>query len=111
MCSPARPRPQAGELHIMAIPGLAARPIDQIIVGERHRRDMGDIAVLATSMAELGLLQPIVVRPDNTLIAGERRLRAAQQLGWTEIPVSVVDLEQIVRGEYAENAVRKDFTL
>jgi N6-adenosine-specific RNA methylase IME4 len=87
------------------------RPIDEVIVGERHRRDMGDIASLAASMAELGLLQPIVVRPDGILIAGERRLRAAQQLGWKEIPISVVDLDAVVRGEFAENAVRKDFTL
>jgi N6-adenosine-specific RNA methylase IME4 len=45
------------------------------------------------------------------LIAGERRLRAAQQLGWTEIPVTVVDLDSVARGEFAENALRKDFTL
>ena len=61
--------------------------------------------------AELGLLHPVVVRPDGLLIAGERRLRAAQLLGWSEIPVSVVDLDAVVRGEFAENAVRKDFTL
>ena len=82
-------------------------PIADIMVGTRHRREMGDIAGLAASMAELGLLQPIVVRPDGTLIAGERRLRAAEQLGWTHIPVSVVDLDAVVRGEFAENAVRK----
>jgi ParB family chromosome partitioning protein len=87
------------------------RRIDEITVGERHRRDMGDIAGLAASMAELGLLHPIVVRPAGTLIAGERRLRAARMLGWTEIGVNVVDLEDIVRGEFAENAVRKEFTL
>ncbi len=46
-----------------------------------------------------------------SLIAGERRLRAAEQLGWTDIPVTVVDLDAVVRGEFAENAVRKDFTL
>src|SRR5262245_14395302 len=79
--------------------------------GERHRRDIGDLGPLAASMAELGLLHPIVVRPDGTLIAGERRMRAAELLGWTEIPASVVDLDAVVRGEFAENAVRKDFTL
>src|SRR5260221_9087888 len=45
------------------------------------------------------------------LIAGERRVRAAQELGWTEIPVTVVDLDAVVRGEFAENVTRKDFTL
>jgi N6-adenosine-specific RNA methylase IME4/ParB-like chromosome segregation protein Spo0J len=89
------------------------RRIDEIVIGERHRRDMGDIAGLAASMAdpELGLLQAIGVRPDGTLIWGERRLRAAQMLGWAEIPVRVVDLAEIVRGEYAENAHHKPFTL
>ena len=56
-------------------------PIADIRVGRRHRKDMGDIAELAASMAELGLLQAIGVRPNNELIWGERRLRAAQQLG------------------------------
>jgi N6-adenosine-specific RNA methylase IME4 len=74
---------------------------------------MGDIAGLAASMAdpELGLLQAIGVTPDGTLIWGERRLRAAQMLGWAEIPVTVVDLAEVVRGEYAENAYHKPFTL
>ena len=60
--------------------------IAAIKVGERHRREMGDVAGLAASMAELGLLHPIVIRPDGTLIAGERRLRAAQALGWRRFP-------------------------
>jgi hypothetical protein len=89
----------------------ATLPLVDIRVGGRTRRDMDDIAGLAASINELGLLQPIVVRPDRTLIAGERRLRAAEQLGWTEIPVNVVDLDRIARREFAENAMRKDFAL
>jgi ParB family chromosome partitioning protein len=73
-------------------------PIADIRVGRRHRKDMGDIAELAASMAELGLLQAIGVRPNNELIWGERRLRAAQQLGWTTIPVKVMDLDAVARG-------------
>jgi ParB-like chromosome segregation protein Spo0J len=72
---------------------------------------MGDIDALAASMAELGLLHPIVVNADGELVAGKRRLRAAERLGWTEIPVTVVNLDAVVRGEFAENACRKDFTL
>ena len=85
--------------------------IAAIVVGERHRKDMGDIAALARSIAELGLLHPIVVAPDMRLIAGERRLEAVKRLGWREAPVTIVDLDEIVRGEHAENAHRKDFTL
>src|SRR6516162_5341540 len=93
-----------------ATPG-ATLPIDKIIVGKRIRRDLGDIAPLAANIAELGLLQPIVVTPDGRLIAGERRILAAKSLGWVEIPINVIDLAAVVRGEYAENTFRKDFTL
>src|SRR5215831_16586282 len=90
---------------------MTTRRIDEIVIGKRHRRDLGDIDGLAASIAELTLLQPIVVRPDGVLIAGERRLRAAQALGWTDIPVNVVNLDAVVKGEHAENTCRKDFTL
>jgi len=99
------------ESSALVIYNTATRRLDEIIIGERHRRDMGDMEWLAANIAEIGLLHPIPVRPDGTLICGERRLRAAQMLGWTEIPVTVVDLDEIVRGEFAENACRKDFTL
>jgi N6-adenosine-specific RNA methylase IME4 len=87
----------------------ASLSIDEIIVGKRHRRDLGDIASLAMSIAAHGLLHPIVVTPDGRLIAGERRLEAWKFLGLTEIPVTEVDLDEIARGELAENADRKDF--
>jgi ParB family chromosome partitioning protein len=85
-------------------------PVDQIRVGERHRRDLGDLAGLAQSIASIGLLHPVVITPDGRLIAGERRLRAVEMLGWTCVPVRVVDIDAVVRGELAENAHRKDFT-
>jgi N6-adenosine-specific RNA methylase IME4 len=81
-----------------------------IVVGQRHRRDLGDIAGLAASIAEIGLLNPIVIRPDGTLIAGERRLRAVESLSREQIEVTIVDLDEIARGEFAENVHRKDFT-
>jgi ParB-like chromosome segregation protein Spo0J len=84
--------------------------IDAIIIGERHRHDLGDIDGLARWIDDVGLLHPVVVRPDGLLIAGERRLVACRQLGWTEVPVPVVDLDDVVRGEFAENACRKDFS-
>ena len=51
----------------------SSMPIAAIRVGRRTRRDMGDIDGLAVSMDELGLLQPIVIKPGGRLIAGERR--------------------------------------
>ena len=87
------------------------RPVSTIQVGERHRRDMGDVDGLAASINEIGLLHPVVISPDGSLIAGERRLEACKRLGWPSIPVTLIDLDKVVRGEFAENSHRKDFTL
>lgn len=88
---------------------MAALPIGAISLGNRHRKDMGDIDGLARSIEAVGLLHPVVVTPAGMLIAGERRLAALRRLGWAEVPVTEVDLEEITRGEFAENADRKDF--
>ncbi len=88
---------------------MASIEISAVVIGIRHRRELGDIAVLAKSIQEVGLLHPIVVDSEKRLIAGRRRLEAAKMLGWKEIPARTVDLAEIVRGEFAENAIRKDF--
>jgi hypothetical protein len=85
-------------------------PVADIVIGERHRQDMGDLETLAESMRELGLLQPIGITEDRQLVFGERRVKAAQMLGWACILARVVDISSIVAGEYAENEIRKDFT-
>src|ERR1700686_622708 len=82
--------------------------IDQIQVGFRYRKDLGDLRSLAQSIEEVGLLHPVVVTPEGRLIAGQRRLEACRSLGWTDVPVTVVDLYQAARGEAHENFVRKD---
>ena len=84
------------------------RLIAEIRIGKRHRRDLGDIGALAENIKSIGLLHPIVVTPTKYLIAGARRLQACSRLGWKEIPVTIVDLGEIVKGEFAENAHRKD---
>jgi ParB family chromosome partitioning protein len=92
-----------------ASPGASRLPIDSIVIGQRHRRDMGDIPALAANIREIGLLHPLPVKPNGELIAGARRLAACKLLDWTEIPVHVVDLDAVVKGEYAENEYRKAF--
>ena len=82
--------------------------IDQIEIGFRYRKDLGDLQPLAASIAEVGLLHPVVVTPEGRLIAGQRRLQACRLLGWAEVPVTVVDLYQAARGEAHENFIRKD---
>jgi ParB-like chromosome segregation protein Spo0J len=85
--------------------------VSDIIVGERCRKDLGDIAGLAKSIAERGLINLIAVWPDLTLAAGERRLHAIKSLGWTETQVHVLgttdDLFARLAVERDENVFRE----
>ena len=81
----------------------------------RTRIDQSELTDLANSMEASGLLQPIVVRPRDTgfeLIAGERRLRAAQQLGWARIPAIVQDVDDrtLLTLALIENLQRDDLS-
>jgi ParB family transcriptional regulator, chromosome partitioning protein len=81
----------------------------------RTRMDQAELTDLASSMQASGLLQPVIVRPrDNgfELIAGERRWRAAQQLGWAKIPAVVreVDDRTLLTLALVENLQRDDLS-
>jgi ParB-like chromosome segregation protein Spo0J len=85
-------------------------PIDNIHLGDRHRRDMGDMEALAANIREMGLLEPIGIDEFFNLVYGARRLEACESLGWKRITCVVVKLKSIIAGEYAENEMRKQFT-
>ena len=74
------------------------------------RRDLKqqNVDELARSINAVGLMNPITVTQDNTLIAGLHRLEAAKLLGWTEIECTVSDVEgtQAELAEIDENFVR-----
>jgi DNA modification methylase/ParB-like chromosome segregation protein Spo0J len=59
--------------------------INEVIVEDRIRRDMGDIDALCNSIKELGLIQPIVLTHDLKLVAGGRRLAALKRIGVSEL--------------------------
>lgn len=84
--------------------------ISAVEIGQRFRKDLGDIGKLQKSIEEIGLLHPIVIDENNKLIAGRRRLEACKLLGWKTIPFTKINIDQIVTGEFHENSVRKDFT-
>jgi N6-adenosine-specific RNA methylase IME4/ParB-like chromosome segregation protein Spo0J len=88
--------------------------VTKIVVGDRHRKELGDIDALTSSIRDVGLLQPIVVTPAKKLVAGARRLAAVKSLGWVKVPVRVVngldDAARLLRAERDENVCRKDFT-
>lgn len=79
----------------------------------RQRRELTDIEELAESIRNIGLINPIVITRDLTLIAGERRLTACLQLGLTPVPVRYFDdLSPLERHliELEENVKRVDLS-
>ena len=87
--------------------------IDEIKIKRRVRQDLGDLEALKNSLRSYGLLNPITLNRKYELIAGERRLQAAKQLGWTSINAVIVDnmneIEEL-EIELEENNQRKEFT-
>lgn len=86
-------------------------PIASITVGaDRQRKELTGIPELAESIRSIGLIHPVVVTPDGVLVAGERRLRAHQELGLTHIPVQFtteLPREELEAIELEENVKRK----
>ncbi len=79
----------------------------------RKAFDDEELASLSDSIRTHGVLQPLVVRrvgDQFQLIAGERRLRAAQAAGMNEVPVHIVDFndQQVLEAALVENIQRAD---
>ncbi len=76
--------------------------------------DNDALETLADSIAQHGLIQPIVVRRGELgfyqIIAGERRFRASKMAGLTEVPVVIVDADELKSAEISliENIQRED---
>lgn len=89
-------------------------PLDQIRPNPRQPREVFEeqaLAELVHSLREVGLLQPVLVRPVDDgyeLVAGERRWRAAQAAGFTSIPAIVrqTDDDVLLRDALLENLHR-----
>jgi len=95
------------------LPKVNVRLIDSNPAQPRQDFDPEEIKSLAESLSAHGLLQPLVVRQVGQryqLVAGERRLRAAIQAGWVDVPVHVVEADDRQMAELAivENLQRKD---
>ena len=83
--------------------------ISNIIINPGRRdTQQRNVEELARSIAAVGLMNPITVTQDNTLIAGLHRLEAVKLLGWTEIECTVSDADglQAELAEIDENFVR-----
>src|SRR5918994_3175630 len=85
---------------------------------EQPRVDFGDLTELTSSIAEKGVLEPLLVKPSRAtgrwmIIAGERRWRAARQAGLLEVPCVEMEVDEGTVAEIAliENMQRKDLTV
>lgn len=61
------------------------------ILPDRQRKELRNIEELAASIGARGLINPLTITRDGTLVAGERRYRACRLLGWSEAPAQFVD--------------------
>jgi len=94
-------------------------PVDKIDPNpEQPRTEIGDLTELTASIAEKGVLEPLLVKPSRAtgrwmIIAGERRWRAAQRAGLMEVPCVEMEVDEGGVAEIAliENMQRKDLTV
>ena len=93
---------------------MSRKLISEIRFGQRVRQDSGDLDSLAASIDRWGLLQPVLIGPDNSLGDGRRRCEAWKLLGKNSIPIPVYvhDFTRIARREIEieANLRRKPFS-
>ena len=108
--------------YVDALTSSAGAPIGRMVGIEQidanpnqPRQVMGDLSELMASIAEKGIIEPLIVRQRGSrfqIIAGERRYQAAVQVGLREIPIVIreVDDNEIIEIALIENIQRKDLT-
>jgi ParB family chromosome partitioning protein len=100
----------SGALRELAVNTIVPNPLQP-----RSHINEAELVELTASIEASGLLQPVVVRPRNgryELIAGERRWRAVQRLGWEKIPAVLkeADDQTLLTLALIENLQRDDLT-
>ena len=91
------------EHYVEALAASAGEPVGRLVPIElldpnpnQPRQVMGDLAELMASVAEKGIIEPLIVRQRGAryqIIAGERRYHAASQAGLQELPVVIRDVD------------------
>jgi len=86
-------------------------PIEAIRVNGNTRDAVGDIHGLVATIQKYGVIEPVIITPDGELLAGKRRLTAAQAAGLIEVPVRVRDVRDprtALEIALLENVQRRD---
>src|SRR5260221_8009548 len=110
------------EHYVEALAASAGAPVGRMVPIElidpnpnQPRQVMGDLSELISSIAEKGIIEPLVVRQRGErfqIVAGERRYQAAVQAGLHELPVVIRDVDdtEVIELALIENLQRKDLT-
>jgi ParB family chromosome partitioning protein len=110
------------EHYVEALAASAGTPVGRMVPIDlldpnphQPRQLMGDLSDLIASIAEKGIIEPLLVRPRGDrfqIIAGERRYQASVQAGLRELPVIIreVDDTEVIELALIENLQRKDLT-
>jgi ParB family chromosome partitioning protein len=110
------------EHYVEALAMSAGTPVGRMLPIElidpnpnQPRQVMGDLSELIASIAEKGIIEPLVVRQRGEryqIVAGERRYQASVQAGLRELPVVVRDVDdtEVIELALIENLQRKDLT-
>jgi ParB family chromosome partitioning protein len=119
---PSTVRMRHDEHYVEALTTSAGAPVGRLVAIDdidpnpnQPRQVMGDLSELMASIAEKGIIEPIIVRQRSgrfQIVAGERRYQAAVQVGLREIPIVIreVDDNEIIEIALIENIQRKDLT-
>jgi len=119
---PSTVRMRHDEHYVEALTSSAGAPIGRLVpIDEidpnpnQPRQVMGDLSELMASIAEKGIIEPIIVRQRGgrfQIVAGERRYQAAVQVGLREVPIVIreADDSEIIELALIENIQRKDLT-
>ena len=110
------------EHYVEALAASSGTPIGRLIPidpvdpnPDQPRQVMGDLSELMASIAEKGIIEPLIVRQRRgrfQIVAGERRYQASVQVGLREVPAVIRDVDdaQLIEIALIENIQRKDLT-
>ncbi|AHH10926.1 ParB N-terminal domain-containing protein [Borrelia coriaceae] len=87
--------------------------LEQIKIKRRVRQNIGDTTTLKESIKKHGLIYPIIIDKNKNLVAGFRRYQVLKELGYKEVNVKVIPIEDkktLLEIELDENNIRKSFT-
>ena len=124
---PRRGLPQTARMrhdshYVEALASSSGEPVGRLVSIEQvdpnpdqPRHVMGDLSELMASIAEKGIIEPLIVRQQRgrfQIIAGERRYQAAVQVGISEVPVIIRDVDdgEVIELALIENIQRKELT-